>query len=121
VSKLSTKSGIDMRVSAWPSACEWWQALCWVYLTFTFLIVLTMAGSFVSYERVITNGHPWLPNIYCKGCMFCGMTRSFCAMSNGLWQEAAHWNRGGPVLYVGGWLWLISGAAIFIKVARRDH
>lgn len=91
-----------------PTAREWWAAIRWVLLVFTLLIVLSMAGSFVPYERVVAQGHPWLPNIHCAGCPFCGMTRSFCAMSAGLWQDAIRWNSAGPFLYAIGWIWLFA-------------
>lgn len=107
------------KVFLWPKAQEWWESLRWVCLTFSFLIVLTICGSFVNYERVVHRGHPWLPRVQCTGCRFCGMTRSFCAMSSRHWQEAAHWNRGGPVLYVCCWLWLISGSVACLTVWRR--
>ncbi|HEY3138504.1 MAG TPA: DUF2752 domain-containing protein [Blastocatellia bacterium] len=110
-----------MKGSVRPAAGEWWDALRWVLLTFTFLMALAIGGSFVSYERVVADGHPWLPRVHCKGCMFCGMTRSFCAMSSGRWQEAENWNRGGPLLYVGGWLWLAGGAVVFIRLAHKGR
>ena len=97
--------------AGWPGAGEWWEALRWVYLTFTLLVLLALAGSFVPYGRVLREGHPWLPRLECPGCAFCGMTRSFCALSAGKWQEAARWNQGGPFLYAGAWLWL-AGAGI---------
>ncbi len=106
----------------WPDRHEWWAALRWVYLTFTILIVLTLAGSFVSYERVVTQGHPWLPAKRDHApCAFCGMTRSFCAMSAGRRQDAQQWNRGGPVLYAFGWAWLF-GTGLFLggKLLRRN-
>jgi hypothetical protein len=108
-----------IRVSDLPGAAQWWEALRWVWLTFTLLIALAVCGSFVNYQNVLTGGHPWLPRIVCKGCAFCGMTRSFCAISNGRWQEACAWNRGGPPLYVGGWLWLAGSAALFSKDLRN--
>jgi hypothetical protein len=38
-------------------------------------------------------------------------------MSSGRWAEAAAWNRGGPVLYAAGWLWLLLSAfAAFRRV-----
>ena len=89
-----------------PSAADWWQSLRWVLLVFTLLVGLTLLGSFVSYERVVSVGHPWLPSYRCPGCLFCGMTRSFCAMSNGHWHQASEWNRGGPALYAFFWVWL---------------
>lgn len=102
--------------SIWPNARNWWEALRWVLITFTVVIALAISGSFVSYEQVTTSGHPWLPQKRCTGCKFCGMTRSFCAMSNGRWQEAKQWNKGGPVLYTAGWLWLLGVAVIATRV-----
>jgi hypothetical protein len=106
--------------SIWPSAHEWWEALRWVSFVFTGLIALTLAGSFVSFETVVTNGHPWLPRAHCPGCSFCGMTRSFCALSSLHWQEAWQWNRGGPLLYVSGWLWLGGTLIVAIRSARQS-
>lgn len=97
-----------LRFENLPTAREWWEAIRWVVLVFTGLVFLTMAGSFVSYETVVTEGHPWLPLIHCAGCPFCGMTRSFCAMSAGLWQDAVLWNSAGPLLYIIGWIWLFA-------------
>lgn len=94
-----------------PSAEDWWRSMRWVLLTFTFVIALTLVGSFVSYERVVSRGHPWLPARPCPGCFLCGMTRSFCAMSSGRWQQAMEWNHGGPVLYTLAWLWLMLSCA----------
>jgi Protein of unknown function (DUF2752) len=94
-----------------PSAAEWWQSLRWVLLVFTLLVGLSLLGSFVSYERVVSVGHPWLPSYRCPGCLFCGMTRSFCAMSNGYWEQANEWNRGGPPLYAFFWVWLFAALA----------
>src|SRR5687768_11330976 len=90
-----------------PRAAEWWQSLRWVLLVFTFLVGLSLLGSFVSYERVVSVGHPWLPSHPCPGCLLCGMTRSFCAISNGRWGQASEWNRGGPALYAFFWFWLL--------------
>lgn len=90
-----------------PSAMEWWQSLRWVLLVFTLLVGFALLGSFVSYERVVSMGHPWLPSYRCPGCLFCGMTRSFCAMSNGHWTQASEWNRGGPALYLTFWAWFL--------------
>jgi hypothetical protein len=92
-----------------PTRAEWWQSSRYVFLIFTLLICLALAGSFVPYQRVIAEGHPWLPHRTCPGCPLCGMTRSFCAMSSGQWQVAEHWNRGGPPLYGLFWLWLLVG------------
>jgi hypothetical protein len=99
-----------------PSAAEWWQSIRWVLFVFTFMVGLTLAGSFISYQRVLTTGHPWLPAHHCPGCLFCGMTRSFCAMSNGSWEQAWQWNKGGPALYTFFWLWLL---AAFVYATRR--
>jgi hypothetical protein len=107
-----------IKVFEWPSTEEWGQALRWVLLAFTAVVALTLAGSFVPYERVLAEGHPWLPRRQCPGCVLCGMTRSFCAMSAGRWGEALGWNRGGPALYAFGWLWLGCGAAAAIRLAR---
>ena len=90
-----------------PTPAEWWRSVRWVLLVFTFVIALALIGSFVSYERVVTGGHPWISTRPCAGCFLCGMTRSFCAMSSGHWQQAGEWNRGGPVLYMLFWLWLL--------------
>jgi Protein of unknown function (DUF2752) len=109
-----------MQGSIWPSAREWWQSLRWVYLTFTLLILIALAGSFIPYESVVADGHPWLPRNECPGCPLCGMTRSFCALSAGRFSEAVAWNRGGPVLYVCGWLWLFGSAAARIRMMRRE-
>lgn len=109
--------------SNWPSIREWWEALRWVALTFTVVVAATLSGSFVNYETVVASGHPWLPLVHCPGCVFCGMTRSFCAMSALRWQEAFEWNRGGPALYLGGWLWLALAAvaaARKLRGARKD-
>lgn len=103
-----------------PSAREWWEALRWVLLVYTLIVLLTMLGSFVSYERVVSEGHPWLPHTICPGCPFCGMTRSFCALSDGRWQEAVRWNRGGPVLYTFGWLWLLGAAFMGSRFIKRN-
>ena len=100
----------------WPSASEWWRALRWVLLTFTLLVALSLAGSFVSYERVLTEGHPWLPRFHCRGCPLCGMTRAFCALSSGRFREAFDFNRGAPALYALFWLWT---AAALAYSARR--
>ena len=94
-------------------------ALRVILVFFTVLIALAIAGSFISYERVVSQGHPWLPHYQCPGCIFCGMTRSFCALSSGHWHEAWAWNRGGPFLYAGGWLWLIGAALIFLRRGAR--
>jgi hypothetical protein len=102
---------------ALPTLMEWWQSVRYVLLIITIAIALALAGSFVSYEQV-ANGHPWLPSRPCPGCPFCGMTRSFCAMSSGRWQEALTWNRGGPVLYVAAWLWLSASTLIGPRLAR---
>jgi len=98
-----------------PSVAEWWAAVRWVILVFSFVVLLTMLGSFVPYEGVVKSGHPWIPKFTCPGCVFCGMTRSFCAMSAGYWNEAVRWNRGGPILYIIGWGWTISFLVFSIR------
>jgi hypothetical protein len=103
----------------WPSAGEWWEALRWVALVFTLMVLTALAGSFFSYERVVAEGHPWLPNFHCAGCPFCGMTRAFCALSAGRWEEAWGWNRGAPALYAFFWLWLAASAVHLTRLARR--
>ena len=103
----------------WPSAKEWWEALRWVLLTFTLLVALSIAGSFFSYERVLAEGHPWLPHFHCTGCPLCGMTRAFCALSAGRWQDGVRWNRGAPALYLGFWLWLLAASAYLARLLRR--
>ncbi|HYH84599.1 MAG TPA: DUF2752 domain-containing protein [Pyrinomonadaceae bacterium] len=103
----------------WPSAREWWRATRWVLLVFTLLVALSIAGSFFSYERVLTEGHPWLPRFHCAGCPLCGMTRAFCALSAGRWHAAVGWNRAAPALYVGFWLWLIAASVYFARALRR--
>ena len=107
------------RTFVWPSASEWWQALRWVLLTFTLLVALSIAGSLFSYERVLAEGHPWLPRFHCAGCPLCGMTRAFCALSAGRWQDAVRWNRGAPTLYIGFWLWLIAASIYCARALRR--
>ncbi len=106
-------------MSTWPTAREWWNALRWVALTITLLVAATLAGSFVSYERVVTKGHPWLPAKRCTGCMMCGMTRSFCALSHGRWREAYDWNPGGPALYVVAWAWTGCAAFVLLRGSAR--
>ena len=32
-------------------------------------------------------------------------------MSNGHWEQASEWNRGGPPLYLFFWLWLLAAPA----------
>jgi hypothetical protein len=103
----------------WPSAREWWEALRWVLLTFTLLVVLSLAGSFYSYERVVAEGHPWLPHFHCAGCPFCGMTRAFCALSAGRFGEAVRWNRAAPALYAAFWLWSAVALTYLSASARR--
>lgn len=110
-----------MRTSNWPGAREWWEAIRWVLLVFTLVVVVTMLGSFIPYERVIAQGHPWLPRTHCPGCPLCGMTRSFCAMSAGRWSDAARWNRGGPFLYSAGWLWLLLSIVVAFRFLRQNQ
>lgn len=107
--------------AGWPSAREWWSALRWVALVYTLLVALALAGSFFPYERVVAEGHPWLPDFHCAGCPLCGMTRAFCALSAGRWREAAGWNRGAPALYAGFWLWLAAAALVFARAARSGR
>src|SRR5688572_24531747 len=83
------------------------------------LVALALLGSFVSYESVLAQGHPWLPTRQCPGCVFCGMTRSFCAMSSGRWQQASEWNRAGPIFYGAGWLWLLATTLVGFRLARK--
>lgn len=107
------------RTFVWPSAEEWWSAFRWVLLTFTLLVALSLAGSFFPYERVVAEGHPWLPRFHCAGCPLCGMTRAFCALSAGRFDEALNWNRGAPALYSLFWLWLGVVLAYLFKVVRQ--
>lgn len=116
--KSSKEMWAHSAVWALPSLHEWWQALRWVLLTFTLVVVLTLAGSFVPYDQVVSHGHPWLPRINCPGCILCGMTRSFCALSSGRWAVAWHWNHGGPFLYTAGWLWVL-GSALYYSLAFK--
>lgn len=102
----------------WPAAADWWFALRWVLLTFTLLVALSLAGSFFSYERVVSEGHPWLPHFHCAGCPLCGMTRAFCALSSGRLRDAVNWNRGAPALYTLFWLWTFAAAVYFARAAR---
>jgi hypothetical protein len=98
-----------------PTAREWWRSSQPVLLIFTILVGFALLGSFVSYERIVVQGHPWLPARVCPGCSFCGMTRSFCAMSSGRWREALNWNRGGPPLYACFWIWSVCGFTRLLK------
>lgn len=107
------------RAFVWPSAQDWWNALRWVLLTFTLLVALSLAGSFFSYERVVAEGHPWLPHFHCAGCPLCGMTRAFCALSAGRFDEALRLNRGAPALYALFWLWTAFALTYLFKAARR--
>lgn len=100
----------------WPSRRDWWESIRWVLLVFTLLVALTIICSFVSYQEVVAHGHPWLPHRVCPGCPLCGMTRSFCAMSSGRFAEAMRWNRGGPVLYIAFWLWLLSASITVLRM-----
>jgi len=106
------------RLFVWPSAEEWWNSLRWVLLTLTILVALSLAGSFFPYERVVAEGHPWLPHFHCAGCPLCGMTRAFCALSAGRFDEALSWNRGAPALYAFFWLWLAAALAYIFSAAR---
>ena len=103
-----------------PTWAEWRRALLLPYVIFTLLIGVTLAGSFIPYERVLASGHPWLPaKKEHPPCSFCGMTRSFCAMSAGRVRDANNWNHGGPVLYLSGWLWLAGTALLAFKAIKR--
>jgi hypothetical protein len=108
----------DARLFVWPSAAEWWDALRWVCLTFTLLVALSLAGSFFPYERVVAEGHPWLPHFHCAGCPLCGMTRAFCALSAGRMRDALSWNHGAPALYALFWLWTVAAAVYFARTLR---
>lgn len=108
------------RSPVWPSRREWWEAWRWVLLAFTLVVVLVLLGSFVPYRQVVERGHPWLPLKTCPGCLFCGMTHSFCAMSAGRLGEALGWNRGGPALYIGGWLWVAGAALMLLRKGSRS-
>ncbi len=108
-----------MNIEGLPTAREWWQALRWVLLFFTAIVALTMAGSFFTLDTVVTQGHPWLPLKTCTGCPFCGMTRSFCAMSAGLWSEAFKFNAAGPFLYLFGWVWLASFGVYMSRIIKN--
>lgn len=100
-----------------PSAREWFDALRWVLLVFTLLIAFALAGSFFDYQAVVAHGHPWLAMMKpCAGCLFCGMTRGFCAMSDGRAQDAWSWNHGAPFLYTIFWLWTL---AFLVFAARK--
>jgi hypothetical protein len=100
----------------WPSVQDWWEALRWVLLVLTLMMALTLIGSFVSYEGVVAHGHPWLPHRVCPGCPFCGMTRSFCAMSSGHFAQALRWNRAGPGLYLAFWLWTLCASCVGLRL-----
>lgn len=122
---MSTKSKSIIQLKKdgsqrWPNFQQWWEALFWVYLTFAFLFAFALAGSFFPYAKVVQEGHPWLPRKKCPGCILCGMTRSFCAMSAGHWVEAAAWNRGGPALYLVGWLWVGGSLAVLFCLPRTQ-
>ena len=76
----------------------------WVFLALTALWGLTFI-----YEATPLSKTTWcmwraLTDLNCAGC---GLTRSFCAMSNGDPLLAAHHHPAGPLLYMGmvvGWL-----------------
>lgn len=118
IAPMPQPHGEQAEVLVWPSKQECWEAARWTLLAFSLVVALTLAGSFVPYEQVVVEGHPWLPRKICTGCPLCGMTRSFCAMSSGRFAESFGWNRGGPALYVCGWLWLLASAFV---TARRVH
>lgn len=98
---------------------QWWLSLRWVALTLSLMFTVALAGSFVPYETVLADGHPWLPQKTCPGCAMCGMTRAFCAMSAGRWGEAADWNPLGPFFYSLSWLW-VATCLIFIGKITYD-
>lgn len=111
---------LETKLSSWPSWSEWWSALRWIAAVLAAIVALTLAGSFVDYGAVVDTGrHPWLPPSHCKGCFLCGMTRSFCAMSSGRVSEALAWNRAGPLLYGGFWLYLAAAVAYGVNLVRR--
>jgi len=110
----------DSKLFLWPSWSEWWSALRWLALIVAVMVALTLAGSFADYGAVVESGqHPWLPPSHCKGCFMCGMTRSFCAMSSGRLSEALAWNRAGPALYAGFWLYLAGAVGYGLNLIRR--
>jgi hypothetical protein len=47
------------------------------------------------------------------------MTRAFCALSSGRFQDAVRWNRAAPALYALFWLWTASALAYLFSSARR--
>ena len=96
---------------------EFGQIVRWLLIAFSVPVFFSLIGSFASYDAVVSNGHPWLPVYTCPGCFLCGMTRSFCAMSSGLWAEAWNWNKGGPVLYSLGWFWMLF---LLITLIRKN-
>lgn len=98
-------------------ARQWWFSLRWVVVTLSLMLAVALAGSFIPYESVIANGHPWLPQKICSGCAFCGMTRSFCAMSAGRWGEATDWNPLGPLFYGLSWVWVATCLIFITKMA----
>lgn len=91
----------------------------WVLLTLTLLVIAALAGSFVPLEQVVAKGHPWLPIKTCTGCLWCGMTRGFCAMTAGKFTEAWKLNHGAPFLYALFWLWTIAALARAVIFVRR--
>ncbi len=95
---------------------QWWFSLRWVALILSLMLVIALAGSFIPYESVLANGHPWLPQKTCSGCALCGMTRSFCAMSAGRWGEATDWNPLGPLCYGLSWLWVTTFLIFIAKM-----
>lgn len=110
--------------AVWPPWRQWWQALRWIAATLAAVVALTLAGSFADYHDVVDRGaHPWLPSRKCTGCFLCGMTRSFCAMSDARWAEAHAWNRAGPFLYAGFWLYLAAALGLSARalLTRRLH
>ena len=71
---------------------------------------VVLLGSFV-YEASPLNGVTWCPWKRVTGfdCAGCGMTRSFCAMSDLRWSDAFALHPAGPMIYIGATIrWLQS-------------
>ncbi len=95
-------------------------ALRWPLLCACLGIAAALAGSFVPYERVAAEGHPWLPRYQCPGCALCGMTRSFCALSAGRPEAAARHNPLGPPAYAGFWAWTLIVTPLTLRSLRAS-
>src|SRR5271154_6835818 len=113
-------------MSKYPSSgisgsSEWRDATIAALAIVTILITIALCGSFVNYNQVVASGHPWLPRLHCFGCPLCGMTRSFCAMSAGHWQQAMTWNSAGPALYWAFWVWVLGAGWLFIAKRFRPR